>query len=72
MNVARVHDFPGHIACDAASRSELVIPLHDAGGSLRAVLDLDSPAEDRFSAADQRELEKLCRELEPAVIWALQ
>ena len=49
--VADVHAFPGHIACDAASRSEIVVPLlHD--GSLLGVLDIDSPEADRFGAAE--------------------
>jgi L-methionine (R)-S-oxide reductase len=49
--VADVHAFPGHIACDAASRSELVVPIV-ADGRLRAVLDLDSPTAGRFSTED--------------------
>ena len=52
QRVADVHAFPGHIACDAASRSEIVLPLH-SGGAVAAVLDLDSPLPDRFSAADE-------------------
>ena len=53
QRVADVHAFPGHIACDAASRSELVVPLVGAGGALLAVLDLDSPLPDRFDADDE-------------------
>jgi L-methionine (R)-S-oxide reductase len=49
--VPDVHGFPGHIACDAASRSEIVVPLI-AGGHLLGVLDLDSPREARFDQAD--------------------
>ena len=49
--VADVHAFPGHIACDAASRSELVVPILE-GGRLVAVLDLDSPNPGRFDAED--------------------
>ncbi|MGZ8346002.1 MAG: GAF domain-containing protein [Allosphingosinicella sp.] len=49
--VADVHAFPGHIACDAASRAELVVPLL-ASGALIGVLDLDSPSPGRFDAAD--------------------
>ena len=52
QRVADVHAFPGHIACDAASRSEIVLPLH-SGEAVVAVLDLDSPLPDRFSAADE-------------------
>jgi GAF domain-containing protein len=53
QRVADVHDFEGHIACDTASRSEIVLPLI-AGGRLIGVLDLDSPVPDRFSEADER------------------
>jgi len=56
--VEDVHAFPGHIACDAASRSELVVPLIHAGAVL-AVLDLDSPLPGRFQAADQAGCESL-------------
>jgi len=49
--VADVHAFPGHIACDAASRSELVLPIVRAG-QIRGVIDLDSPEPDRFDAED--------------------
>lgn len=58
QRVADVHAFPGHIACDAASASEIVIPLV-AHGHLLGVLDLDSPRKDRFSPADQHLLETL-------------
>ncbi|GGB16189.1 hypothetical protein GCM10011380_02090 [Sphingomonas metalli] len=51
--VADVHDFPGHIACDAASRSELVVPLI-RDGEVLGVLDLDSPVPARFDAEDAR------------------
>src|ERR1700730_3267551 len=56
--VADVHEFPGHIACDAASRSEIVVPLI-AGGTLLGVLDIDSPRPARFDEADARVLESL-------------
>lgn len=59
QRIADVHAFPGHIACDAASRSELVIPIIDEA-RLIAVLDLDSPSLNRFAAADQAGLENLC------------
>lgn len=58
QRIPDVHAFPGHIACDAASASELVIPLV-AHGQLLGVLDLDSPRKDRFSLADQQLLETL-------------
>ena len=56
--VPDVHAFPGHIACDAASRSEIVIPLI-AGRELLGVLDLDSPSVGRFNEGDGRGLERL-------------
>ncbi len=58
QRVEDVHAFPGHIACDSASNSELVIPLVK-DGRLIGVLDLDSPKLARFSEADQRGLEQL-------------
>jgi GAF domain-containing protein len=57
--VPDVHAFPGHIACDAASRSEIVVPLLRADGSLLGVLDLDSPVAARFDAEDQAGLESM-------------
>lgn len=61
QRVADVHAFPGHIACDAASRSEVVVPLLLRDGGLLGVLDLDSPIQDRFDADDQRGLEALAQ-----------
>jgi L-methionine (R)-S-oxide reductase len=58
--VEDVHSFPGHIACDSASNSEVVIPLVK-GTELLGVLDLDSPQLARFTAADARGLEKLAQ-----------
>ncbi|EPJ2812262.1 GAF domain-containing protein [Pseudomonas putida] len=58
QRVEDVHAFPGHIACDSASNSELVIPLVKEG-KLIGVLDLDSPKVGRFSEADQVGLERL-------------
>ncbi|ALN63155.1 GAF domain protein [Lysobacter antibioticus] len=60
QRVADVHAFPGHIACDAASRSEVVVPLVH-GDALIGVFDLDSPVPDRFDADDQAGLEALAR-----------
>lgn len=60
QRVADVHSFPGHIACDPASRSELVIPLI-AADQVLGVLDIDSPIADRFSAEDQAGLEYLAK-----------
>jgi GAF domain-containing protein len=59
QRVPDVHAFPGHIVCDAASRSEIVVPLI-VDGSLVGVLDIDSPTPDRFSKADQAGIERLC------------
>lgn len=58
MLVPDVHAFPGHIACDAASRSELVVPLVK-DGAIFGVLDLDSPTPERFDAEDQTGFERL-------------
>ena len=58
--VENVHEFPGHIACDAASNSEVVVPLL-SGGELLGVLDLDSPSFGRFDEEDARGLEELAR-----------
>jgi L-methionine (R)-S-oxide reductase len=57
--VEDVEAFPGHIACDAASRSEVVVPIRAADGSLVGVLDIDSPIPGRFDAADAEGLERL-------------
>lgn len=51
--VKDVHEFPGHIACDSASKSEIVMPLHDNSGKTVAVLDIDSPTTGRFTEADK-------------------
>ena len=61
--VPDVHAFPGHIACDGDSNSEIVIPLY-VKGSLYGVLDIDSPLLDRFSEADREGLELFARALE--------
>ena len=60
QRVADVEAFPGHIPCDSASRSELVVPLL-AGDTVLGVFDLDSPEPDRFDAEDQRGLEAIAR-----------
>ncbi len=66
QRVADVHAFPGHIACDAASRSEVVVPLV-RGGELIGVFDLDSPEPDRFDADDQSGLEAIARAFEESL-----
>ena len=62
--VPDVHAFAGHIACDSASRSELVIPMH-RDGAVVAVLDLDSPSLARFTEADRDGLLRLVKAVEP-------
>ena len=59
--VRDVHDFPGHIACDAASESEIVVPLVAADGTLIGVWDVDSPVAARFDDEDRKGMEALCR-----------
>ena len=61
--VADVDAFPGHIACAASTRSEIVVPVFDAAGALIAVLDLDSDRPAAFDAGDAAALEALCREI---------
>lgn len=63
QRVRDVHEFPGHIACDSASNSELVVPLLAADERLLGVLDIDSPVLNRFQAIDQQGIEAL------AAIW---
>lgn len=67
--VADVHQFPGHIACDSASRSEIVIPLKDERGILKGVLDIDSPDTGRFTEEDRKGLERFAGILEAACDW---
>ena len=59
QRVEDVHAFPGHIACDAASNSEIVVPIVGADGELIAVLDIDSPNKARFDAEDEAGCVKL-------------
>ena len=61
--VADVHEFPGHIACDARSESEIVVPVYDAGGELIAVLDVDSTKKGFFDGTDREQLERLVKEV---------
>lgn len=68
QRVADVHAFSGHIACDAASRSEIVIPLQKQG-RLLGVLDIDSPSPGRFDETDQAGLERLARLLTEGCRW---
>ena len=66
--VEDVHTFPGHIACDSASNSEIVIPIH-SGGKPVAVLDIDSPLLNRFSEEDRLGLEKVASVTEKMIKW---
>ena len=61
--VEDVHAFPGHIACDSRSNSEIVVPVRDARGALVAVLDVDSTEFGAFDAEDQAGLEAICGDL---------
>ncbi len=63
QRIADVHQFPGHIACDSASRSEIVIPLH-RNGTVIGVLDIDSPVENRFQEEDEEGLRAFVEILE--------
>lgn len=63
QRINNVHLFPGHIACDSASNSELVIPIHH-DGKVVALLDMDSPIYNRFSGNDQKDLEAFVQTLE--------
>lgn len=67
--VPDVERFPGHISCDPASRSEIVVPIV-ASGVLRGVLDVDAPETGRFTEADRERLERFVRVLAPRVDWA--
>lgn len=66
--VPDVHQFPGHIACDSASRSEIVIPIHSQGNVV-AVLDIDSPVPGRFCEEDKEGLIQLIESLERIIQW---
>ena len=68
INVPDVHRFPGHIACDSASNSEIVIPLHHEGKCV-ALLDVDSPVHGRFSETDEAGLKKVAGVIEKLVVW---
>jgi L-methionine (R)-S-oxide reductase len=65
--VPDVHAFPGHIACDSATRSEIVIPIEGPGGDLIAVLDLDSHEPAAFDEIDREELERIAELLRPCM-----
>ena len=66
LNISNVHEFTGHIACDSASNSEIVIPIH-CNNKVIGVLDMDSPIFSRFSSEDQKQLEDMVKILEELV-----
>lgn len=66
--VPDVHAFPGHIACDNASASEIVVPLHKSG-LVVGVLDIDSPRKARFTEEDRAGLERFALTLESLIDW---
>lgn len=67
--VPDVHAFPGHIACDPRSRSEIVVPIFDGGGTVTAVLDLDSDRVATFDEEDRTGLEAVAGLLARAIDW---
>ena len=66
IRVEDVHLFPGHIACDSASESEIVLPIHK-GGEVIGVLDIDSPVKNRFSEEDEKYLSKIVEIIEKTI-----
>lgn len=68
--VPEVHEFSGHIACDSASRSELVVPLLEPSKKVLGVLDIDSPLPSRFTEEDARAMEKLADLIVSACDWS--
>lgn len=66
--VKNVHEFPGHIACDSASNSEIVVPIH-SGGRIVGVLDIDSPSLARFDEEDRIGLEGFVKVLEEVTVF---
>jgi len=69
QRVPDVHEFPGHIACDSASESEIVVPIFDNEDILVALLDIDCPKKNGFTELDQFWLEKICGEIGKRVNW---
>ena len=68
MLVEDVHQFPGHIACDSASNSEIVVPIHK-DGKVVAVLDIDSPKLARFNQDDKAGLEEFVKAIEEVIYF---
>lgn len=70
QRVADVHAFPGHIACDSASNSEIVLPLHDETGRVVGVMDIDSPIFNRFDEEDEAGLARAAVLLSQVCDWS--
>lgn len=68
QRISNVHEFPGHIACDGASNSEIVVPI-TVGGEVKAVLDIDSPMFERFTQLEEDYLVKFIEKLNKYVKW---
>ncbi|KAE9038240.1 hypothetical protein PR003_g5991 [Phytophthora rubi] len=69
QRISDVHEFPGHIACDDASESELVVPVFDKQGEVIALIDLDCPKKNGFSAEDERSFVEVARVMSEACDW---
>ncbi|KAG7400457.1 hypothetical protein PHYBOEH_005485 [Phytophthora boehmeriae] len=69
QRIADVHEFPGHIACDGASESELVVPVFDKQGEVIALIDLDCPQKNGFSVEDERTFAEVARLVSEASDW---
>ena len=70
QRIADVHEFRGHIACDSASNSELVVPIVDKDDNVLAVIDLDCPVPNGFSMADERTFGQVARVMADACDWS--
>ncbi|MEG3756045.1 GAF domain-containing protein [Psychromonas arctica] len=68
QRIADVHEFPGHIACDAASQSEIVVPINSQGKTI-AVLDIDSPITERFNEIDEAGLIHFVEQVQDKLIF---
>ena len=67
--VDNVHEFEGHIACDSASNSEIVLPIHNSNDEVIALLDIDSPSFSRFDENDKEGLLQIVKEIEESIRW---
>jgi len=68
QRIADVHEFPGHIACDAASQSEIVVPINSNGNTI-AVLDIDSPITHRFNEIDEQGLSHFVENIQAELLF---